>query len=216
MKQSGNKKIIVASVLLIAVFLLIMGCVGYIVAKKAVYLGVEDQLRNKANDWRLLAQSYEMSATDQEQAKEEVKALMAEQVIGKSGYIWVTDSDGVYVVSKDRLRDGEDISGSRDADGVLFIQEAVKKARAAGDGTNIQRYPWKNAGESKSRMKVAGLSYMEEWDWVIGPSAYYDDFDSGSFKMIRNSLLITGIVLMLVGIVLIFVFFDNVYRIERR
>jgi signal transduction histidine kinase len=141
-----------------------------------------------------------------EKTMENVKDLMAQQVIGESGYIWVTDSNGVYVVSKNRLRDGEDISGSKDADGALFIQEAVKKAKAAGIGTDTQKYPWQNEGDLKPRMKVAGLSYMEEWDWVIGPSAYYDDFDEGSLGTVRNSLLTAGIVVLLIGAILAFVF----------
>ncbi len=142
-----------------------------------------------------------------EKTMENVKDLIAQQVIGESGYIWVTDSNGVYVVSKNRLRDGEDISESKDADGVLFIQEAVKKAKAAGTGTDTQKYPWQNKGDLKPRMKVAGLSYMGQWDWVIGPSAYYDDFSrDGSLGEVRNSLLTAGIVLTLLGAILVFVF----------
>jgi len=142
-----------------------------------------------------------------EKTIEQVKDLIAQQIIGKTGYIWITDSNGVYVVSKNRLRDGEDISESKDADGVLFIQEAVKKAKAAGTGTDIQKYPWQNQGDLKPRMKVAGLSYMEEWDWVIGPSAYYDDFSGdGSLGEVRNSLLTAGIVVILLGAILVFVF----------
>ncbi len=148
-----------------------------------------------------------------ERTMEHVKDLMAQQVIGESGYIWVTDSNGVYVVSKNRLRDGEDISESKDANGVLFIQEAVKKAKAAGLGTDTQKYPWQNKGESKSRMKVAGLSYMEEWDWVIGPSAYYDDFSGGGpLGAVRNSLLTAGIVVILIGAILAFVFANRFHH----
>jgi signal transduction histidine kinase len=209
MKQLKGKRLVGLNVILVIVSLLIMGCVGYSSAKKAVYLNIEDQLQNEANDWKLLAQSYAKMATNQEQAKEEVKSLMASQVIGESGYIWVTDSDGVYIVSKNRLRDGEDISNSKDADGVLFIQEAIRKAKSAGTGTAIQKYPWKNIGESKSRMKVAGLSYMSEWDWVIGPSAYYDDFDNASLNMVRNSLLITGIILILIVTIFAFAFMNK-------
>lgn len=209
MKQFENRKLIGLSILLVVASCLVVGIVGYNGAKKAVYLGIEDQLQNEANAWKLLAQSYEKSMVDEEQAKESVKDLMAQQVIGKSGYIWVTDSEGVYIVSKNRLRDGEDISGSKDADGVFFIQEAVRKAKAAGDGTDIQRYPWQNEGDSKSRMKVAGLSYMEEWDWVIGPSVYYDDFDNGSLETVRNSLLIAGIIMILIATILVFVFFST-------
>ncbi|MFH0874977.1 MAG: cache domain-containing protein [archaeon] len=130
---------------------------------------------------------------------EHVKDLMAKQVLGRSGYIWVTDSKGVYKVSKNRLRDEEDISQSKDANGVYFIQEAVKRAKAAGKGTAFVEYPWLNKGETKARMKVAGLAYFEAWDWVIGPSAYYDDFSGeGALGNVRNTLFIVSLIAVLV------------------
>jgi signal transduction histidine kinase len=58
-------------------------------------------------------------------------------------------------------------------------------------------------------MKVAGLSYMSEWDWIIGPSDYYDDFNSTSLNMVRNSLLITGTILILIGAIFVFVFVNK-------
>jgi signal transduction histidine kinase len=142
---------------------------------------------------------------------EHVKDLMSKQILGKSGYIWVVDSNGVYIVSKNRLRDGEDISMSKDANGVLFIQEAVKKAKAAGTGTDFIEYPWLNKGETNARMKVAGLAYVPEWDWVIGPSAYYDDFSGeGALGQVRNALLIFGIIAVAVGIGVAFIFANKI------
>ncbi len=136
---------------------------------------------------------------------EHVKDLMSKQIIGRSGYIWVVDEHGNYVVSKNRLRDGEDISQAQDADGVFFIQEAIKKAEAAGDGTAVQKYPWLNQGEKTPRMKVAGLSYVEELGWTIGPSAYYDDFQGeGSLGLVENSLWTVGIIAIVIGAILAF------------
>ncbi|MBN1157096.1 cache domain-containing protein [Candidatus Woesearchaeota archaeon] len=142
---------------------------------------------------------------------EHIKDMMAQQVIGRSGYIWVTDSAGVYQVSKNRLRDGEDISMSEDANGVLFIQEAVKKAKAAGSGTDVQRYPWQNKGETRPRMKVAGLSYVEELDWVIGPSAYYDDFaGEGALGNVRKILVTVAVIAIIAGTLLAFIFANRI------
>ncbi len=133
-----------------------------------------------------------------EQVREDLKDLMAEQVIGESGYLCLVNTDGVYDLSKDRLRDGEDISQSVDADGRLFIQEAVAKALAAGaDGVDSIEYPWQNLGEDKPRMKAGGLAYVESWDTVVWPTAYYDDNDSyGTTEIITivlSSLLVVGL-----------------------
>ncbi len=133
-----------------------------------------------------------------EQIREHVKDLMAEQVIGESGYIALVNSDGVYVVSKDRLRDGEDISQSIDAEGRLFIQEGIKKAKAAGTGVDFIVYPWQNLGEDEPRMKAAGLAYVDSWDSVMWPTAYYDDIGSANRTMeliiiVLSSLLVVGL-----------------------
>ena len=106
---------------------------------------------------------------------EHVKNLIAQQTIGKSGYIWVVDSSGKYQVSKGRARDGEDISQSKDANGNYFILQAIEKAISGNNDISTQIYSWQNPGEQKPRIKIAGLSYMKEWDWIIGSSAYYDD-----------------------------------------
>ncbi len=111
-----------------------------------------------------------------EKTVDRVKTLMAEEVIGRTGYIWAVNSGGVYQVSKNRIRDGEDINDAKDARGVFFIREAIKKAKANPDGGAHQAYPWQNKDETSPRMKVAGLSYVPAWDWIIGVSAYYDDF----------------------------------------
>ena len=97
--------------------------------------------------------------------------------VGKTGYVYVLDSKGNYVVSKDGKRDGESIWNAKDADGRLFIQELIRKAKKAGDGTGIAeiRYPWQNPGENEIRYKIARLKYFPQWDWVIGASAYEDE-----------------------------------------
>lgn len=136
-----------------------------------------------------------------ERTVEHVKELMAQQVIGATGYIWVVDSEGNYVVSKNRLRDGENINEAKDAEGVLFIQEAVRKAKDSPNGGTNQVYPWINIGEKNSRDKVAGLSYNKNWDWVIGVSTYYDDFaqQGSSLKAVKNTLLVVGFIAVIIG-----------------
>jgi signal transduction histidine kinase len=133
-----------------------------------------------------------------DQAREQLIDLMAEQVIGESGYLCLVNTDGVYDLSKNRLRDGEDISQSVDADGRLFIQEAVARALAAGaGGVDSIEYPWQNLGEDKPRMKAGGLAYSESWDTVVWPTAYYDDNDSyGTTEIVTivlSSLLVAGL-----------------------
>lgn len=133
--------------------------------------------------------------------QEEVKEDISKQIIGKTGYIFVLDSQGNYVVSKDRVRDGENIWAAKDADGVLFIQEMIKNSKDLKEGeTYVHFYPWKNVGESVSRMKIASLVYIPEWDWYVGASAYHADFLDGVEKIKYSTIIISLLALLLTSV----------------
>ncbi|MBN2705624.1 MAG: Cache 3/Cache 2 fusion domain-containing protein, partial [Deltaproteobacteria bacterium] len=97
--------------------------------------------------------------------------------IGKTGYAWVLDSKGRYIISKDGVRDGEDISEAKDSNGKLFVKEIVDigKAQKPG-GIGESYYSWKNPGEPMPRAKVSRIMYFAPWDWVIGAGSYEDEF----------------------------------------
>ncbi|MEN6308349.1 MAG: Cache 3/Cache 2 fusion domain-containing protein [Anaerohalosphaeraceae bacterium] len=111
------------------------------------------------------------------------KAIMDVQV-GKTGYIFVLDSKGNYVISKDGKRDGESIWEAKDADGSAFIQDICKKAVVLTPGQiGEQLYPWKNTEDNESRLKIARITYFQPWDWIIGASSYMDEFQEGQARM---------------------------------
>jgi methyl-accepting chemotaxis protein len=112
----------------------------------------------------------------QESAKSLRQAVMDIQV-GTTGYVWVLDSEGHYVISQDGKRDGELIWEAKDSDGNYFIQEMIHKAhRLKPDEFAEQHYPWQNPGDPQPRMKVARIKYFEPWDWVIGVGSYDEEF----------------------------------------
>jgi len=105
-------------------------------------------------------------------------------VIGKTGYVYVLDGKGRYVISAGGKRDGEDISQARDADGTLFIQQIFEKAKKLGpEDIAEQRYPWKNQGDDVARVKVARVKYFAPWDWVIGVGSYLDEFEGAKQRV---------------------------------
>jgi len=135
---------------------------------------------------------------------ESVKTLretIMQIVIGKTGYAWVLDSKGKYVISNKGKRDGEDISGMKDEQGNLFIQEMVKKGVALKPGEIGEHYyPWKNPGEAAPRLKVARFMYFAPWDWVIGVGTAQDEFLDSAAKIessAKQSSIILSIVLLL-------------------
>ena len=97
--------------------------------------------------------------------------------VGKTGYVFVLDSEGKYLVSNGGERDGENIWNAKDSNGTLFIQELCKKAvNLSSDDIAEQRYFWKNEGDTQAREKIARVKYFKPWGWVIGVGSYTDEF----------------------------------------
>ncbi len=95
--------------------------------------------------------------------------------VGRTGYIYILkatgEQRGSYVLSLGRKRDGENLWGSRDADGNPFIQEIVNTAVSLRPGeTSEHRYPWQNANDPVPVMKVARFKYVPALDWVVAAS----------------------------------------------
>jgi methyl-accepting chemotaxis protein len=106
--------------------------------------------------------------------------------VGQTGYVYVLDSKGNYVVSKDGKRDGECLWEAKDADGNLFIQEICKQAKTLKEGEiGEQLYPWKNAEDNAARVKIARIVYFEPWDWIIGVGSYREEFMQGQTRAIQ-------------------------------
>ncbi len=131
--------------------------------------------------------------------------------VGETGYVYVLDSSGNYVISADGERDGESIWNAKDSDGNLFIQEIIAKALALPEGGIAEQdYPWKNKGEDRARLKIARIAYFEPWDWVIGVGSYEEEFMAAEHAIARlgkeniTATLITGGVCLLIAAILWF------------
>ncbi len=155
----------------------------------------------------------------QEDVKELRQAIMDTKV-GQTGYVYVLDTAGHYVISQGGKRDGEDISQVKDDNGDLFIQQICQKAKAAKAGEIFEHaYPWKNKDDKAARMKVVRLMYFADWDWVIGAGSYIDEFQEATNKVQaigHQNLTYTGGVLGLSTVlsVLIWLFISG--RLSRR
>ncbi len=138
-----------------------------------------------------------------------IKQAIMDIKIAETGYVFVLDSKGNYIVSAGGKRNGENIWQAMDADGVLFIQELIGKATRAGDGILVeQNYPWRNKGDKKAHLKVARATYYSEWDWVIGASSYLDEFNAAEAQIKEASnrnvqAMALVIILSLVGVAVI-------------
>ncbi len=151
---------------------------------------------------------------------EVTKQQIADIVVGKTGYVYVLDSAGNYVVSKGRERDGENILASKDASGRAFIQEIVSIAHKLAPGEIGEiRYPWLNPGDTAPREKIVRIGFVSESDWIIGVGSYIDEFMSASSRIATardDSLRIIGLAIIAVLLVAIFASFIFSRSLTRR
>ncbi|MFW5747095.1 MAG: methyl-accepting chemotaxis protein [Nanoarchaeota archaeon] len=205
-------QLMIICVLLVSLPVIILGVLSYNQAQQATFDQVEHQLEAETIQLELYVESvlsevqtFEEKSIAQaesmvgEQAKavyemayavdnsERLKNAIANIVVGQTGYVFVLDYEGNYVVSMNRERDGENIMDAKDSDGNYFIREIISTGRRlAGNNIAYQTYPWKNAGEDKARDKIAALIHIPEKGWIIGVSTYFDELIDADFAQSRQ------------------------------
>lgn len=110
--------------------------------------------------------------------------------IGESGYVFVLNSEGLAIVSRDGALDGKNLLEDPDAEGAAFIRQIIEKAVDLGPGEMAtHEYDWRNPGDDRGHGKVAKLIYFEPWDWIIGASVLEAEIFAAERKlstMFRN------------------------------
>ena len=100
--------------------------------------------------------------------------------IGKTGYVFVIGGSGShlghYIISQKGASDGINIYDARDPSGRQVIKEMIELSKKERGKAIQYQYYWQNKGDKEPRLKMASVMYFEKWDWVIGVSAYLDEF----------------------------------------
>ena len=142
----------------------------------------------------------------QQDASEMILENLAQIVVGKTGYLWALTDKGEYVLSYQRQRDGESLIEARDDTGRLFVKEWVELAPTLPKGESmIDYYSWKNPGENRARLKISAYTYFHKWGWLIGSSAYIDDF-LDQIKHIRRMAIGISLAAILLGSIAAYLF----------
>ncbi|MDX2470987.1 MAG: cache domain-containing protein [SAR324 cluster bacterium] len=112
----------------------------------------------------------------QKKLQREAMAVVKELRFGKDGYFWINDYDSRMVMhpTKPQL-DGKDMSGSKDANGVMLFREFAKIGKEKGSG--YVNYLWPKPGSAEPQPKLSYVTSFPQWKWVIGTGVYIDHID---------------------------------------
>jgi len=77
-------------------------------------------------------------------------------------------TDGTMQIHPDA--EGKNLLATQDSNGQTFIADMIKNKNG------WIRYPWKNKGEEKVRMKIVRYRYYKPWNWIVAVGSYEDEF----------------------------------------
>ena len=136
-----------------------------------------------------------------EESTQSLRNAIKDIKVGKTGYVYIMDSSGTLKIHP--AIEGENIIGSKDSSGFMYIGAMTNEALKLGDGVlSTIRYPWLNPalGETAPRQKIAKYTYFEPWDWIIVAGTYEEEIYQSLYKTERYILI-----LVLFSLVLVFI-----------
>jgi len=106
-----------------------------------------------------------------------LRKVIMDMTIAKTGYAYVLDKKGNYVISKNGEQDGSNIMDIRDESGKYFIKALIEKALVLKQGqTADHTYQWKDPSDNTIKTKKVKIAYFEKWDWIIAAGSFENEF----------------------------------------
>jgi len=148
------------------------------------------------------------SGRDDEETKLQVLALLQRINFGSDGYFFVYDRNGKNLMHpRQATLVGKDLWNMTDPHGLLVIQALI---RSATEGDGFQRYAWQKPSTGQVAEKLAYVTQLDRWGWMLGTGIYLEDVDNAIAQVrhdvgsgIRTTMLAIAIV-ALIAVLLVF------------
>ena len=120
---------------------------------------------------------------------------------GNDDYYYVYDYEGTnQVLGPAPAREGTDMIGVKDPNGVFLIRDLIV---AAKNGGGVVNYDWPRAGSEVPVAKIGYGAPFQPWGWMVGTGVYVDDLDALFWASLTKALTIVAVILTVTaGIVL--------------
>ncbi len=216
--MSLRRKLIIMSLLFLAVPSLLIGNIGYRSAVSSLNSlgaeGLQTDVRMTIALIETLDKQVKAGRISLADAQEEVKETIlgkkdangkrpinSRLTLGEHGFIFIINSAGVEIAHPDF--EGQNVWNIKTTDGVYSTQEVVK---AANNGGGFVTYEWPLPNNPDAH--VAKITYTEKepnWNWIVCAGTYLPEFNAGAQHVLYILLITLGISLLL-GVVVIFIF----------
>lgn len=197
LKQKGLKfKMLLGATVISLIPIFTIGSISYYFAKQAILEEIKSKLVMQVENIKNSI-SWDIQTTLNVDEKNKIidrhKEKIRNEVVGKTGYMYILDSNVNLVVRK-KLDDGIN-EGDNLKERLPFLKNIVKEK----DTYLVY--------ELKGRKKVVASRYLDKLDWYIVAGSYFEDF-TGPLNEIRNSIFLVSLLTLLFVIPFV-VFFAN-------
>jgi methyl-accepting chemotaxis protein len=155
--------------------------VGYFVAQESrenLYEQKKADIRHVVETAASIIADLDRRATagemTREQAQAQAKKILRAIRYAGNEYMFVYDYAGALVIGTDPKTEGQNRIDTKDAKGLLFVQEFIRIAKTGG-GHLVYYFQPPNA--PAPLMKMSYLAPVPGWQWVIGSGVFTDDVD---------------------------------------
>ncbi|GLO61053.1 sensor histidine kinase [Vibrio sp. MACH09] len=116
---------------------------------------------------------YENAQIDDDDAKQQVKAIINEMRFGSDGYFFVYDKQGTNIVHP-ILPElvGQNLIGLQDKNGNYLIEALLDQAQ---NGGGFHSYLWQKPSTNETVQKLGYVEWLDKWQWMIGTGLYIED-----------------------------------------
>ncbi|MDY0360789.1 MAG: EAL domain-containing protein [Desulforegulaceae bacterium] len=96
--------------------------------------------------------------------QELTKKILSKQTIGKTGYIYIIDTNGRVIIHPQKDMPGKNVLNYD------FIQKKLN------NNEGYIEYQWKNPDEKNKREKALYFMHFKKWNWIVSASSYKNEF----------------------------------------
>ncbi len=127
-----------------------------------------------------------------EKDSEKLRQAILSVEIGKTGYLYTMDSEGILRVHP--ASEGKSIAQHP------FCQEMLANIPNIMNGeTGWVTYEWDRNG--KLAPKIVAYKYFKEWDWIIASGSYLDEFTSGA-QQVASTVIFVSLAVIIAGAII--------------
>lgn len=168
------------------------------------------ELQHSLDIAQSLIQPFYTSSSPSSESKAAAIQLLQQLKYGKDGYYFGYDGNSVRIFSgSDTNNIGKSYADYKDVNGVLLINELVKRGREGG-GFVTYHFPRITENNNVAYPKLSYAIWLEKWNLMIGTGFYIDDIDRNveearkvSEEHIRNiiTMIFSVTLILFIGVI---------------